>query len=173
MKSITMSVRVSAEDAQFIAELEVPGATTPSEKLRAIIAEARERHRGDLDYNRAVLAIQQMLGPARGRVRAAEHERQVHSDLVATVFDWLPEALASAITPPKSGGDSATAVDLLGFESVLAEQVFRLVDSILRMGVTARCRCYEPQAVASRIGPVVEVARLIDASVNTRMEGSP
>ena len=41
MTTVAMSVRVPQVDAEFIASLDLPGASTPSDKLRAIIAAAR------------------------------------------------------------------------------------------------------------------------------------
>jgi hypothetical protein len=168
MKNIAMSVRVSAEDAQFIAELDIPGATTPSEKMRALIAEARERRQGLEDYSQSVGAIQQMLAPARSRVRDAEHNTGTRSDLVATIFDWLPEALAAAVVPAAQGEQP----ELPQVEAALAEQVFRLIDSTLRMGVTSQCRCYSPDAVSSRLGPAVAIVKLIESAHNLEREDS-
>ncbi len=41
MKKIQIGARVNEEDAEFLNLLEINGATTPNDKLRAIIEEAR------------------------------------------------------------------------------------------------------------------------------------
>jgi hypothetical protein len=172
MKSIAMSVRVSQDDAQFIAELDVPRASTPSDKLRSIIAEARDRHRGTRDYSRCLAVVQQMIHPSRQRVRETEYQKRVHSDLMAAVFDWLPETVAAVVTWPPADRDQQDAANLPELENMLADRVFRLIDITLRMGVTSECRCYDSQAVADRLGPVLELTRLIDAARRMNKEES-
>ena len=43
VRSVPLSVRVAPEDADFISRVEIAGAETPSEKVRALLAEARRR----------------------------------------------------------------------------------------------------------------------------------
>ena len=43
-KSTPLSFRVSDEDAEFLAGLQLPGAVTPSEKLRVLVTRARMEH---------------------------------------------------------------------------------------------------------------------------------
>lgn len=164
MKTVTMSVRVPEEDADFIASLEVPGAATPSDKLRAIIAEARLRQEGSGDFRRALALSEQLMRPARQRLRDAEHRLRVHSDLVAAVEDWLPEALATAMTGPLHSGapDDEDKTELLELERELADRVFALLEAVLRLGVTRQCRCYDPAAIAHRLQPIMELARVIE-----------
>ncbi|MEX0886492.1 MAG: hypothetical protein WD009_08650 [Phycisphaeraceae bacterium] len=166
MKTVAMSVRVPEDDAAFIAGLEVPGAVTPSDKLRAIIAEARLRQEGPGDFRRALALSEQLLRPARQHLRDAEYRLRVHSDLVAAVEDWLPEALATAMTGPlrhdASGPDENDDPALLELERALADRVFGLIEAVLRLGVTPQCRCYDPQTIARRLQPVLELARVIE-----------
>ncbi|MFA9480376.1 hypothetical protein ACERK3_19060 [Phycisphaerales bacterium AB-hyl4] len=166
MKSVTMSVRVPEDDAAFIAGLDVPGAVTPSDKLRAIIAEARLRQEGSGDFRRALALSEQLLRPARQRLRDVEHRLQVHSDLVAAVEDWLPEALATAMTGPihhdATGADDDDSQSLLDLEREFADRVFGLLEAVLRLGVTRQCRCYDPKTIARRLEPIMELARVIE-----------
>lgn len=172
MKTVTMSVRVPADDAAFIAGLEVPGAATPSDKLRAIITEARLRHENAENLADAVHRAEQLIAAGRQHVRDLEHHHRVHSELVGLISDWLPEAAALLMTftsgspsrKPKQASDDDALNDLVELERRLADKLFALIESVLRLGVTRQCRCYDKQVVAERLGPSLEIAQLIAAA---------
>ena len=42
-KSVPFSVRLTSEDAEYVAALQIPGAVTSSDKIRHIISDARKR----------------------------------------------------------------------------------------------------------------------------------
>lgn len=158
-KSIPLSVRVTAEDADFLARLDVPGATTPSDKLRHLLSEARERHArgGGYDDNLAVAA--EMLGDARQRWRSIETQERLRSDLVRMMAEWLPETaafFASGVTEGRSPADG-----LVAFEAGLAYRAVALTEGLLRLAVTGKEPCYDPQAVRSRIEQVIELAEIV------------
>ena len=50
---IPVSVRITQEDADFIAELKIEGANTPSEKIRELLKQARLAHTQTRDYGAA------------------------------------------------------------------------------------------------------------------------
>ena len=53
---IPISVRITQEDADFIAELKIEGANTPSEKIRELLKLARLAHTQTRDYGSALTA---------------------------------------------------------------------------------------------------------------------
>lgn len=56
---IPISVRITQEDADFIAELKIEGANTPSEKIRELLKLARLAHTQTRDYSSALTAQEQ------------------------------------------------------------------------------------------------------------------
>ena len=158
-KSIPLSVRVTAEDADFLARLDVPGATTPSDKLRHLLSEARERHARGADYEGHLAMAAEMLGDARRRWRSIETQERLRSDLVRMMAEWLPETaalFASGMTEgrlPREG--------LVAFEAGLADRAVALAEGLMRLAVTGKEPCYEPQAVRSRIEQVIELAEIV------------
>ena len=158
-KSIPLSVRVSPEDADFIAGMDIAGAETPSEKVRALLADARRRHQGFTDYSSCLGMVQEMLAPTLQRLRAAEHRERVHSELVLELAQWMPEALAFLLTDlVDASGDRES---LQAFEEGVAERLFRLIENVVRMAVTTECRGYDPAVVSARMGPVFELVEVI------------
>ena len=62
-KTVSISARISHEDAEFLSSLTIEGATTPSDKLRALLADARQRHAGLQDYSSNLSHSNAQLGP--------------------------------------------------------------------------------------------------------------
>jgi hypothetical protein len=160
-KSVPLSVRVSPDDADFIARTDIAGASTPSDKVRALLAEARKRREGFSDYSSCLGMVQEMLAPTFARLRAAEHRERVHSELVLELTQWMPEALAFLLTGLDD--ESQERSDLEAFEEGVAERLFRLIENVIRMNVTHECRGYDPAVVARRMGPVVELVTVIQS----------
>lgn len=161
MKSVNMSVRLSPDDAEFLAGLEIDNASTPSDKLRALIVEAKERRQGTEDYAGALQLAQGLLAPTLRTLRTSEHAEGVHSELVSRFAEWLPECLAFLIAA--QGGEKAFGREqLTEIERGLADRAFFLMQSVLQMGVTGSSPCYDPAVVSHRLKPVLDLARIID-----------
>lgn len=160
-KTVPLSARISDDDADFLARLAVPGAITPSDKLRAIITDARRRQEGFTDYAGCLAMLQEMLAPTVRRIRETNNRENVHSDLLSRLADWLPETMAWFVTgaPPAKAKDDAPRLEAL--EAGLADRVVALLESFLRLGVTSQAPCYDKTAVARRLGPVLELAGII------------
>ncbi len=157
-KSVPLSVRVSPDDAEFIARMDIAGAATPSDKVRGLLAEARKRREGFSDYSSCVGMVQEMLAPTLQRLREAEHMERVHSELVLELTQWMPEALAFVLTGLSGSQDRS---DLEAFEEGVAERLFRLIENVIRMNVTQECRGYDPEVVAKRMPPIFELVGVI------------
>jgi len=165
-KSIPLSVRVTAEDADFLARLDVPGATTPSDKLRHLLSEARERHAKGSDYESNLVRAIDLLGDARRRWRSVEAQERLRSDLVRMVAEWLPETtayFASGLVEDSSARDG-----LIAFEAGLSDRAVALAEGLMRLAVTGKEPCYAPHAVGSRIDQVIELAEIVRRAEDAR-----
>ncbi|MGN6977274.1 hypothetical protein ACTHSZ_23725, partial [Neisseria sp. P0006.S006] len=76
---IPISVRITQEDADFIAELKIEGANTPSEKIRELLKLARLAHTQTRDYSSALTAQEQFFQAAKHEILHAEKQAGVHS----------------------------------------------------------------------------------------------
>lgn len=159
-KTIPISARLTPDDAEFIARLEVEGATTPSEKLRAIIVDARQRYDGTEDFIGSLKLVEEMLAPTLRIIRASEYERHMHSELVTRMADWVPECMAYLLA---SNGTSKelSAEQLMEIEEELLARVLVLMQSVLQMAVTRSSSCYEPTRIDRAIGPMLELVQVI------------
>lgn len=160
-KAVTISARIAQEDAEFLAGYKVPGAVTPSDKLRAILAEARAHQQRKKDFRGSIDLFQEMLAPVTAQIREQELQNNIHSELVIRMLEWLPDTMAYVLASETRLNDNSDKQVLGEIETALADRVFRLFESVMQMGVTRRCPCYDSNAVASRMEPILDIARLI------------
>ena len=162
-KTIPLSVRVGEEDAEFLAGLEIDGAGTPSEKLRALIGKARERHATGRSYESSLSIVRELLEPVSQQLRARELKSRQRSELIADTLYWLPDLVAYLMAGPATRPGKTDAADLVEFEAGVAHRIFRFIESVLRLGVTAKAPCYDPVVVNADIGGTLELAQLVAA----------
>jgi hypothetical protein len=160
-KSIPLSVRVSEDDAEFLAVLEMPGAVTPSEKLRGLIEQARARHAEGRTYESSLALVRELLEPVAQTLRAREMASRQRSELIADTLYWLPDLLAYLMTGPATRGNKTDARDLIEFESGVAQRIFHFIEAVLRLGVTSKAPCYQPELVSQGLAGSLELAQLI------------
>ena len=173
LKTIPISARVSHEDAEFISQLQINGATTPSDKLRAIIAEARRQRSRSKDYRGCFQMIQELLMPVIETIRQVELDNHEHSELITRSIEWLPDALAYIVSSAPQTSDDNSAEKIHRLEQGLADRVFGLIESVLQMGVTKRCPCYDTDTIAQRVEPILELAQVIQStSIRKEKEGA-
>lgn len=162
----TLSVRVPAEDIEWLASLEVQGAVTPSDKLRALIAQMRRQHQGTMDYAACVAWLRDLMTPFVVALREVEHRQKIHSDALDAVIEWVPQIAATLLAGQRFGADDVAAV--MALEEALIQRCFQLTTTLLRLGITPRAECYDPSAIERRLARVIELTDLISADRKQR-----
>ncbi len=161
-KTVSISARISQEDAEFLSQLTVAGAKTPSEKLRAILTEARQRHLEGLEYPSSLQLSLDTYLPLLERIQKAEYEAGVHSELLTRLMHWLPEMAAYVVSGMQCTEEEVPQKECLStFEQGAGERIFRLMESILQLGVTQQSPCYNPGVINDRVQPILELADVI------------
>lgn len=159
LRSVQISARIPAEDAAFLAGLSLEGAVTPSDKLRTIITAARRQHEGYGDYAGSLQWLRDVLKPALARVAQSEHEQGMSSELLSILSAQLPPLLASLMASRPQ-----TADELRQLEASLAQRSLQLLESVLRLGVTRRAACYDPELIQKQLPSILELAGIIAAA---------
>ncbi len=161
-KPITMSVRLSPEDAAFLAEFSAPDATTPSDKLRAIIREARRNRTHDEGYAERLAFLEDLLAaPVRG-LRETEAKTGRHSELVLQTAHWLPDLMAYLMSNVPAPETNDVEAGLKTLEVGVADRIFAFMEQIFRLGVTGESPTYDPGIVARHVTTVVKLCRFMD-----------
>lgn len=165
-KSVTLSVRLTPDDAAFLAEFSAPGATTLSEKIRAVIGEARQRRAGGSGYADCLAFLDGVLAPPLHRLREVETRAGMHSELLFQVGRWLPDMAAYVTANVPDGDEKNLKKRLDELENGAADRIFSLIEQVLRLGVTGQSPCYDEAAVSKRAETVVKLSNLVDSATN-------
>lgn len=141
---IPVSVRISQEDADFIAQLQLNGATTPSEKIRELLSEARLAHTHAHDYSTALGRVEQLINPARRDMLVAEKNLGVHSPLIARAFELVPDLMAILSVQLPVNSD---LTELKHHEREIMWRLVRLMDGVLQLAITGRAAAYDDKVL--------------------------
>lgn len=153
MAKQTVTLRLDEDDLTYLAQIELPGAANLSEKIRALLAEARGQRDGLRDFGAAYDFSRRLFSQPERCIRDAEVRAQVRSELIARVLAWLPDATAyvlSGACPQDNAPRPDDVEHLRRLERGLGERVLGLVDSVLQLAQAGFPGCYDPGTLAQR-----------------------
>jgi len=162
-KTIPISVRVSHEDAAFIANLQIDDALTPSDKIRSIIKEAKKQSERTVNYEGCLKIARDTLKELTQKIKASEMEQKQHSELVNAFTDWVGESFAY-MAAAKNEIDEEK-IELKELEEGISQRVFRLFEVVARLGVTSKAPCYDDAIITKGFVPLVELIDLINQRI--------
>lgn len=165
-KNNPISVRVSDEDLAFLNRLSIDDAETPSEKMRAVIKQAKRRQAGQYSYHAALGVIRELLEPVAGQIRELERKEDRHSELLINSYHWAKELTAYMLSGIDQEKDQNELIDLATLEANVLDRLLRQMEYILRLAVTREGPCYDGELVRSKIKHILELAMV----VQTQME---
>lgn len=169
-KSVPISFRITPDVAAFIAQLRIGDATTPSEKIRELIARAQRDHASRRTFKESAAVTRETLAASLGDLQEAERDLAQHSELIRVIHDWLPEAMAILVTATPTVDGQPSLTDMQRLERDLADRAVRLLESVLRMAVTRQVDAYDPDLLAGRLDRVLELASLVAARRENEIE---
>ncbi|MBA3996964.1 MAG: hypothetical protein C0489_07375 [Candidatus Accumulibacter sp.] len=155
----TVSVRMSDEDFQWLLALQEPGARTPSERLRALLAKAREQESRMRDPELCASWMRGLTQPFVDAITAFERKTRTHSDIVRTVAEWAPQIMAT-LASSRLTGDRAEQ-DATEAEAVLTQQSLLLLTALLRSAVTLTLSAYDKKVLDGYLPDIIELANII------------
>ena len=162
-KTVPISIRVSSEDAEFIANLRIDNAVTPSDKIRSIIREAREQKARIINYEGCLKIARETLKDLIQKVKTTELQEKQHSELVNIFNDWIAESFAYVAAAKNESEEGK--IELKQLEESISERVFRLFEVVARMGVTSKAPCYNKELITSGFAPILELIQIINQRI--------
>lgn len=159
-KTTPISVRITPRDAEFIAKLNIDDAVTPSDKIRALLKEARTQRDNTKDLSTCLGLARKAVDPFFNKLKEQEIIEQTHSELVTVFGEWLSDMLGYI-----SACDINKNIDAVEVERELTNRIFRLCNMIVRMGVTQQAPCYDPDIIAKSLPPLMEVMTIIQQRI--------
>ncbi len=160
-KTIPISLRISEEDAEFINSLRIEGAQSPSEKVRALIQDARHRQ----EYGSLYSLAQEMFNDEKESIRVHEFREGTHSELLSLYVNWLIESFAhfGAYASKLQSEENGKTFNTL--EKEVTDRIYRLIDSTLRMTVTERAPCYNADLLREKYKEIQELTKVISSQI--------
>lgn len=155
MAKQTITLRLDEDDLAYLAQVEVPGASNLSEKIRGLLAEARAQREGLGDFGAAYDFSRRLFGQPERCVRDAEVHEQVRSEVISRVLAWLPEATAFVLSV--ACADTSRA-GLRRLEHGLGERTLGLVDSMLQLARAGFPGCYDGDWLSARAHSALRTA---------------
>jgi hypothetical protein len=156
----TVSIRIPNEDMEWLATLNLQGANTPSDKLRALVAQIRRQQEGAADYAASSAWMRDLVTPLIAKLGAHENQQGAHSEVVRLIAEWVPQVMALLLS--ESNADTTQRWTQL--EDRLTARVFQLMTAVLRLGVTQKADCYDPNVMEKYLPQVIELANVIAAN---------
>ena len=159
MQMQTLSARIPTEDLEWLVGLDVQGAVSPSDKLRALIGQLRRQHEGAWTTSAAWTGCAIWWRPSSAPSAAFEHENRMHSEVLTLVDGSVPQIMATLLSERGLGNDAKKRA--IEVEEIVVQRCFQLLTSILRLAVTRDAACYNPKVIDAHVPPVLEIAEIV------------
>lgn len=151
-----LSARIPSELYLWLAQLQVEGAATNSDKLRVLLGQLKRQHDGAFDYVTAHAWARDLLGRLREALVRTEGETGRHSDVMSALLDHLSTVLALAVSQAPKNPDEAARL-----EDALVRRSFALSESLLRQATTPGAAAYDPGVVRRHMAGTLEISRTL------------
>lgn len=156
MAKQTITLRLDEDDLGYLAGVEVVGAANLSEKIRALLADARRQREGLTDFGAAYDFARRLLAATERRIRDTEVQAEIRSELLSRVLAWLPDLMALLLAGG-AGDQSDQPAQLRRLERAVGERVLSLADSLVQQAVAGFPGCYDSRALTGRAQSVLRI----------------
>ena len=153
-----LSARIPSDLYFWLAQLQVEGATTNSDKLRVLLGQLKRQHDGAFDYVAAHAWARDMTGRLREALVRTEGSSGRHSEVLTLLLDHVTTSLAMVVSQAPT--DEAAAAKL---EDALVRRAFALCEALLRQATTATAAAYDPAVIRRHIAATIELAATIQS----------
>jgi hypothetical protein len=148
-----LSARIPSDLYLWLAQLQVEGATTNSDKLRVLLGQLKRQHDGAFDYTAAHAWARDLTGRLRDALVTMEGRSGTHSDVMAAVLDHTTAVLALLVSQAPADQEQTAKL-----EETLVRRSFALCETLLRQATTASAAAYDPSVVRRHMAGTLELA---------------
>lgn len=151
-----LSARIPSDLYLWLAQLQVEGATTNSDKLRVLLSQLKRQHDGAFDYVAAHAWARDMTHPLREALVRTEGRSGRHSEVLNVLLDHVTTSLALVVSNAPADAEAAAQL-----EDALVRRAFALSEALLRQATTTAAAAYDPAVVRRHMAATVELAATI------------
>ncbi len=160
-KTVPISGRISQEDHDFLMQRSFGGKVTASEKLRFVASFFRQYHEHFGTFPEGVEELNRISEPARKNLRRMEERQEVHSELVDLAANLFPQGVAYLASRRESPSEREELAYLLETEERLLGIILRLIEQVLRLGLTRQTPAYNPRLFENKLQRISELIGLL------------
>ena len=157
-----LSARIPSDLYLWLAQLQVEGATTNSDKLRVLLGQLKRQHDGAFDFVAAHAWSRDLVGRLRDALVRTEGTTGRHSEVLNAVLDHLATSLALAISQTPANEQQAAQL-----EDALVRRAFALAEALLRQGLTNEAAAYDPGVVKRHMAATIQLASTLQTLKGT------
>ncbi|MCV2368619.1 hypothetical protein [Roseateles oligotrophus] len=151
-----LSARIPSDLYLWLAQLQVEGAATNSDKLRVLLGQLKRQHDGAFDYVTALAWCRDLVARLRDSLARLEESQGKHSEVLQQVLEHSCHSMALLISAQPA--DAAAAAQL---ENALLRRSFALTEALLRQATTAEANAFDPQVVNKHMPTTLNLAQAI------------
>jgi len=151
-----LSARIPSDLYLWLAQLQVEGATTNSDKLRVLLGQLKRQHDGAFDYVAALAWCRDLTARLRDRLAGLDAETGRHSEVLAQTLEHVSHAMALLVS-----ADLATPEQAAQLEDKLVRRSFALTEAMLRQATTADASAFDPLVVHRHLDTSLQLAQAI------------
>lgn len=156
-----LSARIPSDLYLWLAQLQVEGATTNSDKLRVLLGQLKRQHDGAFDYVAAHAWTRDLTARLRESLVRTEGQTGQHSEVVSLLLDHFIAAQALVISQAPADGDEARR-----FEEALVRRAVALSETLLRQGIPPTAAAFDPQVVRRHLAPTLDLALALKSNLD-------
>jgi hypothetical protein len=165
-RTTTISCRVDADDADFLLALDVPGATTVSDKMRHVLANYRQHQQNLGNFRDCLMDFRNLIAPTYQEIQDMEFSHEMRSEFVNRIVETLPVLLSTLLTAGRPERPEEEPPHLHQLEKKLMDQIFQLIDALLRIGVSPKPPCYSPDLFRDRLQGLLSLTEILSQNTH-------
>jgi hypothetical protein len=152
-----IATRFPVSDIAWLAGLQVKNTVTPSDKVRAIVAQARQQNEL-YDNPQACLGwAREILSPLVMAMQSEEALGHARCEVLALLLEWLPSTLtALLVSAPQADCDT-----LRQKEKFMVGRCFQLMETVVRLALASPTPCHDPEAIRDNVLRIFNLAGVI------------
>lgn len=151
-----LSARIPSELYLWLAQLQVEGANTNSDKLRVLLSQLKRQHDGAFDLIAAQSWCRDLLARLRDALTSLESRHSCHSEVLLLSMEHATQAMALLLSASPQSPEQAAQL-----EDQLVRRSLALNEALLRQAITPSAAAFDTQVVRRHIVTTLQLAQAI------------
>ncbi len=161
-----ISGRIPDDLYQWLATVDIDGAKSISDKLRAAVIALRESSITHVSASEAMAHQTMLVSKAKTAIDQLNIDTGMHSEILSIFVTHLPQIMANLVSCEIDSVENAKRA-----EDQLVRRLFTLCESILKQAITSKTNAYDPRVVHRNTDQLLELMRLIDVQQSIIQQG--